>query len=59
VKLIDRLSTKFFLRLFLIQIAVIIGQKILGVDYISDTMALGAMVYITGLLTIYKLEKKK
>jgi hypothetical protein len=52
------LSTKFFLRLFLIQIAVITTQKILGVDYISDAMALGSMGFIAALIGIYTAEKK-
>jgi len=52
------MSTKFFLRLFLILIAVIVLQKILGVSYISDTMALGAMGFVTSLVGLNKLDKK-
>lgn len=48
------LSKIFFIRLFLILIAVIIIQKIFGVSYISDGMTLGAMGFITALIAIYK-----
>jgi hypothetical protein len=37
----------------------IIGLKIWGVNYISDEMTLGAMVYISVLIGIYTTEKIK
>lgn len=52
------LSTKFFLRLFLILIAIIISLKIAGISYITDTMALGAMGFISTLIGLDKLDKK-
>jgi hypothetical protein len=56
-KIVDLLSTKFFIRLYLVMIAVIVGQKIYGVSYITDTMTLGAMGFITALIGIYTAEK--
>jgi hypothetical protein len=56
-KVVDLLSTKFFIRLYLVMIAVIVGQKIYGVSYITDTMTLGAMGFITALIGIYTAEK--
>lgn len=53
------LSTKLFLRFYLVQIAVIICLKIFGVSYISDTMTLGAMGFIASLIGIYTAEKIK
>lgn len=60
MKLINKiLTSKFFLRLFLILIAIIICQKISGVAYISDTMALGAMGFVAGLIALYNNDKHK
>jgi len=58
-KICNSLNTKFFLRLFLLQIVVIIAQKIYGVSYISDEMTLGAMGFIATLIGIYTAEKVK
>lgn len=52
------LSTKFWLRLFLLLIAIIVIQKCAGVGYISDTMALGAMGFVAGLIALYNSERK-
>lgn len=57
-KVFNFMSTKFFLRLFLLQIAVITTQKICGVAYISDAMALGSMGFIAALIGIYTAEKR-
>ena len=52
------LSKKFFIRLFLILIAVIIIQKIAGVSYITDGMTLGSMGFIVSLIGLYSYGKK-
>jgi len=52
------LSKSFFIRLFLVMIAVVVGQKIIGVAYISDTFALGAMGFIAGLIGLGNWEKR-
>lgn len=52
------LTSKFFIRLFLLLIAIIICQKIAGVAYISDTMALGAMGFVAGLIALHNNDKR-
>lgn len=52
------LSSKNIIRFFLVLIAVIVVQKIFGVAYISDTMALGAMGFVAGLITLYNQDKR-
>jgi len=52
------MSTKFWIRLFLTLIACIIVLKIIGVEHITDTMALGAMGFVAGLIALYNQEKK-
>lgn len=60
MKIVNKiLNSKFFIRLFLILIAVIVVQKISGVAYISDTMALGAMGFVAGLIALYNNDKHK
>lgn len=60
IKMLNRLLTsKFFIRLFLILIAIITIQKICGVAYITDTMALGAMGFIAGLIALYNQDKRR
>lgn len=57
--MIDRiLSSKSFIRVFLLLITIIITQKIAGVDYISDEMALGAMGFISVLIGLYTADKR-
>ena len=58
-KVCNFLSTKFFIRLFLIQIAIILILKICGVAYITDEMTLGAMGFIAVLIGLYTTEKIK
>lgn len=59
MKLINKiLTSKFFIRLFLILIAIVVVQKICGVAYISDTMTLGAMGFVAGLIALYNNDKK-
>jgi hypothetical protein len=53
------MSKKFWIRLFLSQISTIIILKILGYEYISDTLVLGVMGFITALLGLYTYNKKK
>lgn len=53
------ISKKFWLRLYLFLIAVITVQKIAGVSYITDTMALGAMGFVAGLIGIYNARKSQ
>jgi hypothetical protein len=52
------MSKKFWIRLFLSQISTIIILKILGYEYISDTLVLGVMGFITALLGLYTYNKK-
>jgi hypothetical protein len=52
------MSKKFWIRLFLTQISTIIILKILGYEYISDTLVLGVMGFITALLGLYTYNKK-
>jgi len=51
------LSKKFWLRFFLVQIAIIISMKIAGVNYISDAMTMGAMGFISALIGLYTVKK--
>jgi len=53
------MSKKFWLRLFLTLIAVIMIMKILGVSYMSDTMTIGAMGFISVIIGIYNFDKAK
>jgi hypothetical protein len=50
------MSKKFWIRLFLTLIAVIVVQKVAGVSYISDTMALGSMGFISALIGMYNMR---
>jgi len=52
------MSKKFWIRLFLSQISTIIILKIFGYEYISDTLVLGVMGFITALLGLYTYNKK-
>ena len=52
------MTTKFWIRLFLSLIAVIVIQKCFGVSYITDTMALGAMGFVAGLIALYNQDKR-
>ncbi len=53
------MTTKFWIRLFLTLIAVIIILKCIGVEYISDTLVLGAMGFVAGLIALYNNDKHK
>lgn len=53
------MSKKFWLRLFLFQIAIIISLKIAGVSYMSDTMTMGAMGFISALIGLYTVKDIK
>lgn len=57
--LLEWMPTNFVIRFFLILISVIIIQKILGVKYISDEFALGMMIYVSALIGLNKVNKKK
>ena len=57
-RLFKWMTSKFFIRLYLILIAFIVIQKCLGVSYITDTMALGAMGFVAGLIALYNQDKK-
>lgn len=57
MKIFNILSKKFWIRLFLFLISIIIVQKICGVSYISDSMTLGAMGFITALIGLYRYGK--
>lgn len=52
------LSTKFFLRLYLLLIAGIMIMKMCGLNQISDGLTLGAMGFISVLIGLYTAEKK-
>lgn len=54
----DWMSKKFFIRLFLTLIAIIIIQKITGVSYISDEMTGLAMGFITSIIGLYTWKTK-
>lgn len=58
-KLFNWMTTKFWIRLFLTLIAVIIILKCIGVEYISDTLVLGAMGFVAGLIALYNNDKHK
>jgi cadmium resistance protein CadD (predicted permease) len=59
MKLLDKiLQSKNWIRVFLGLIVVIIIQKILGVDYISDELTLGAMGFISVLIGLYTADKR-
>ena len=57
-KLFNFMTTKFWIRFFLTLIAIIVIQKCFGVSYITDTMALGAMGFVAGLIALYNQDKK-
>lgn len=57
-KIIDCLTTRFFLRTYLILIMIIVIQKVCGVAYITDGMALGSMGFVASLIGLDKLDKK-
>jgi hypothetical protein len=60
MKIVNKiLTSKFFIRLFLILIAIIVIQKCLGVSYISDTLVLGSMGFVAGLIALYNNDKHK
>ena len=52
------LSTKNWIRLFLTLIVIIVILKICGAGWISDTFALGAMGFISALITLHTTDKK-
>lgn len=58
-KLFNWMTTKFWIRLFLSLIAIIVIQKCLGVSYISDTLVLGSMGFVAGLIALYNNDKHK
>jgi len=58
MKLFNFMTTKFWLKLFLSLIAIIVGQKIFGVAYISDTLVIGLMGFVAGLIALYNQDKK-
>jgi len=51
-------TKKFWICLFLSLIAVTWIMKLKGVDYISDTFALGAMAYISAIIGLKDWAKK-
>jgi hypothetical protein len=53
------LSKKFFIRLFLVLIGIIIIQKIIGVSHITDTMTIGSMGFIVSIIGLYTAEKMR
>jgi len=57
-KLFNWMTTKFWIRLFLSLIAIIVIQKCLGVSYISDTLVLGSMGFVVGLIGLHNQDKK-
>jgi len=59
MKLINVLSSKFYIRLFLSLIAVVMIQKILGVAYISDTLCIGLMGFVAGIIALYNNDKRR
>lgn len=59
LQMIDKiLKSKNIIRFFLVLIAIVVIQKIIGVAYISDTLALGMMGFVAGLITLYNKDKK-
>jgi hypothetical protein len=58
ILLLEWMPTNFVIRFFLILIAIIIVQKISGVGYITDTFALGMMVYVGTLIGLNNVNKK-
>jgi len=52
-KLFNWMTTKFWIRWFLSLISVIVIQKCFGVSYISDTLVLGSMGFVAGLIGLH------
>lgn len=48
------MNTRFFLKAFLFSILIMIWQRILGVEYITETLVLGLMGTVTALIGIKK-----
>ena len=57
-KLFNWMTTKFWIRLFLTLITTIIILKCIGVEYISDTLVLGSMGFVAGLIGLHNQDKK-
>ncbi len=57
MKLISYLTSKFFIRLFLLLIAIVLVQKICGVAHISDTLCIGLMGFVAGIIALYNQDK--
>ena len=57
-KLFNWMTTKFWIRWFLSLISVIVIQKCFGVSYISDTLVLGSMGFVAGLIGLHNQDKK-
>lgn len=53
------MSKKFWIRLYLTLIAIIIVLKIFGAEHISETLVLGTMGFISALLGFYTYNKSK
>lgn len=57
-KIFRFMTTKFWIRWFLSLISVIVIQKCFGVSYISDTLVLGSMGFVAGLIGLHNQDKK-
>jgi hypothetical protein len=58
IKAVDNfIGKKFWIRLFLFLIAIVVVIKICGVKHISDTMALGAMGFVAALIKLKDISK--
>lgn len=51
------MSKKFWIRLFLSVIFVLTAMKVGGAPHITDTLVLGMMVYVSGLIALYNRGK--
>lgn len=52
------LSTKFFIRLFLISIFIIVVFKTFSIVHLSDEFVIGCMGYVTALIGLHQYSKK-
>ena len=54
----DIMKNKYIIRVFILLIMITCVMKLCGIEYISDTLVLGLMGYVTGLITLNNVEKK-
>jgi len=54
----DIMKNKYIIRVFILIIMVTCVMKLCGIEYISDTLVLGLMGYVIGLIGMNNVEKK-